>query len=348
MKAKTKHYIIITISILMGLLLLWKIFSKIPLSQIITIYRQATRGPILLFVGISIVIMTLHALRWFIVVRSFGRRISFFKAFQLKIVGFGVSFITPAAKLGGEPVRAMMLQSEGFTFKRAITTIVIEKLIDISTTGILFIVGIIITIITIAIPKQMTLLIIIISFICLTTISIFYYYILHGKGLFVKIFRFLGLHKIKYVASFEKQIVEFENVLVKFYTEQRKYFNKAVFISVIAWFLMFVEFKSVTMMLGYNLSWQTLFIIITLVGFAYTIPIPLALGVLEAGQIAMFTTMGLKAAAGVTLAMTIRARDLCWTIIGLIILVIHGFSLRKVYNKAISKEGKLKVSKDDY
>jgi len=60
------------------------------------------------------------------------------------------------------------------------------------------------------------------------------------------------------------------------------------------------------------------------VGFAYIIPVPAALGALEAGQASLFSLVGLGAGVGVVLSLLIRVRDIMWTFIGLSYLSLHG------------------------
>lgn len=104
---------------------------------------------------------------------------------------------------------------------------------------------------------------------------------------------------------------------------------------------MFIEYKTALLILGISvISFEGLFLIICMMGAAYLIPVPLALGVLEAGQMSIFPAIGLKAAAGIGLSMLIRARDLMWTFLGIIILLVYGFNFFKAYKESL-KKGKL-------
>jgi uncharacterized membrane protein YbhN (UPF0104 family) len=117
---------------------------------------------------------------------------------------------------------------------------------------------------------------------------------------------------------------------------------KIVILSVLNWLSMFLEYKFAIMIFGIsNVSFPAIFLIITMMGVAYLFPIPLALGVLEAGQMSTFNALDLNPAAGLGLSMVIRFRDLGWTVLSFIILGVYGFSFKKAYQETI-EEGTIK------
>ena len=78
-----------------------------------------------------------------------------------------------------------------------------------------------------------------------------------------------------------------------------------------------------------------IFLIVTLVGIAYLLPIPMALGTLEAGQISAFAILSLSTAAAVGMSFIIRAKDMLIAFWGVGILSFYGFDI----NKSLSKQG---------
>jgi uncharacterized membrane protein YbhN (UPF0104 family) len=107
----------------------------------------------------------------------------------------------------------------------------------------------------------------------------------------------------------------------------------SILISLVSWVMMFVEYKIVTTLLGLNLGFVPLFFIITFVGVAVLFPIPMAVGVLEAGQISAFGIIGVAGSAGVALAFVVRIKDFIWGLIGLILLALFGFDVPKTIKK---------------
>lgn len=341
---KGKQYALIALSVVIGFLLIWKIFDEIPIRDVIDAFKTATLQATLGFLIVSLLVMTLNAYRWKVIIQATEKKVPFWLVFQYKIVGFGISFLTPMAKVGGEPLRAALLQRHNIDFKRGLSTVVIDKIIELSTFGILFSMAVVIAVGTYALPKDMFILLISISVVFICAIAYFYYQILNDKNIILRVFKVLRLNKIKKLKGAEKSIIEFEKTLVSFHKNEKKAFNKALSITVVSWIIMFAEFQTALMMFGYTLNFQGLFLVITTMGAAYLFPVPLALGILEAGQISMFKLLGLNTAAGVGLAMIIRSRDLLWTLIGVILLFYFGFNFKTAYKRSID-EGKLKVVK---
>jgi uncharacterized protein (TIRG00374 family) len=332
---------IIVFSVIIGLVIIVKILQEIPLLDVIATLENGSQQAVIGFVAVSIVIMLLHAWRWQVVLKAVGEKhIPFKKIFAYKVVGYGISFITPIAKVGGEPLRAMLLQRHGISFRKGFSTVVMDKLIDLFVTGVLLFVGIILAVITITLPKNALLILVSISITVIGLLIWFYFRVISKRNVVLDIFEFCRLHKIKKLNSVRESIIEMDNRLVDFHKEHKKAFNKSVLISFSTWLLMFVEYKTALMIVGINnISFAGLFLIIAIMGFTYMLPVPLALGVLEAGQISTFSLLRLNTAAGVALSMIIRARDLFWTFVSIILVSWFGFNFKKVYNKTVKQRG---------
>ena len=98
----------------------------------------------------------------------------------------------------------------------------------------------------------------------------------------------------------------------------------------VLWVLMFLEYRFALLIFGHSATPLQVFLILTGVGIAYSIPIPAAMGILELGQISAAKVLDLSNAAAVALSFLIRARDLVWTAIGLIFLAIYEFDFAKL------------------
>ncbi len=279
-----KSYISAGVFFAIGVVLIYFVYKQFPLQTILDTFTRANYGPISIFILTSIVIMALHAWRWDIILRTEEFKIPFHKIFLYKTVGFGISFITPFAKVGGEPLRAMLLGKHKVPFTKAMSSVVIDKIIDLATTGFMFALGVFIAINAIPLPSSMKIVLVVISVIFLIIIANVYYQLLSNKKMVINIFKTLRLHKIKKLQHLEKTLVDFDKRIIHFHKKRTKAFYKTVAISTLAWLLMFVEYKSVLWMFGYDLGLIQLFTIITIMGAAYVFPIPLALGVFEFGQ----------------------------------------------------------------
>jgi uncharacterized protein (TIRG00374 family) len=334
---------IVLISVLIGVVALWYIFTKIPIVHVFeSLKKNVSWQLLLIYILIQIAIFTVLTYRWKIVLASQGiTKVSLFKLNNYKLVGYAVSYITPLAKVGGEPVRAGLLSTrEKVPFKKSLSSIVIDKTLELTTSAMFFVVGGIYILMRFAVASQLKFVIIVVSVFFVLLFGLFNYRMLRGKSFFHKTFEVLGIWKIKKMKKFSKKLFDFEQLVIKFYHEDRKYFFYTILISLISWILMFFEYMIVGKMVGAAFTPVQIFLVFSFVGVAYLVPIPMALGTLEAGQISVFGLINISAAAGVALSLIIRMKDIFISIIGLILLTIFGLKIKDVVKnaKGIDKE----------
>ncbi len=269
--------------------------------------------------------------RWQIILKSQGvHHISFWKLNNYRLVGQGVSFLTPSGKLGGEPVRAGLTSSrENISFEKSLSSVLIDRTIDISSALAFFSIGVMILLLSFVIPAAIATILVVVCIIALILIITFNYRMLKGKPFFHYLFRFLGLSRIKKLEKFEEKLVDVEALIIKFYYEDKKYFFYALGISMLSWILMFVEYKIAALMVGHNLTPLQIFLVFSFIGIAYMVPVPMGIGSLEASQITAFSLLGISSAAGLALSFLVRLKDLFIAIIGVALLGLYGFNIRK-------------------
>ena len=336
MNKKSKTIITVVVGLIVGFLLLILLMKKIPVELILDQFRKASPSAVFGFIAVSVTMMILQTLRWQVITKSEGIKIPFINLFFYKVVGFGISFITPAAKAGGEPIRAGLMKKHGVSFNKGLSTIIIDKLMDFSTIGLLFGLAVILAITTMTFPTTVKVMMIGIAVFFASMILYLYYQLLHKKKFLLRVFRKLRLDKLKQLVGVEEKLVEFEETIRLFYVHKKKAFVKIVALSILNWLSMFLEYKFAIMIFGISdISFPAIFLIITMMGVAYLFPIPLALGVLEAGQISTFNALNLNPAAGFGLSMIIRFRDLAWTLVAFIILAFFGFNISNAFKKTV-------------
>jgi uncharacterized protein (TIRG00374 family) len=328
----------IGISIVAGVVALWIVFTQFSFYDIINSFSAAPLPAVLGFILVNIVIMLLLTWRWQRIMHVQKlKRVPFVHLFAYKIIGYGVSYVTPGVKVGGEAVRANLLQRHKISFHKGLSSIAVDKLLELSTSSVFFIVGAIVAFFLFDLPAGIKWVSFFLIIWLLLVISLLYYQAFVGKPYLQRFFRFCGLHKAKWGRSFERRLKVFERMIIEFHTEHKREFFIACGISFLTFVLMFFEFHLILVMLNITwLSFSELFLIITIVNASYFIPIPMALGVLEAGQLSVFRLLRLKDAAGIALALLTRTKDLVWTLIGFIMLTFYGINVGKSVKEAQS------------
>ena len=332
----------IVVSIIIGLVALYVIFSNIPINNVLRIISMAPLYAVLGYILVQIIIQFVIAYRWKLVLHSQGyTNLSLWRLNNYRLVGYAISFITPAAKMGGEPARAGLLsKKENIPFDKALSSVVIDKTIDLSASGTFFIIGTFILLLNFALSNEFKQMIIGVSVLFFVLIIMFYIRMFKGKNFFHRIFIFLRLNKFAKLESVGKKLKDFEDLIIKFYKQDTKYFIYTLLVALLTWVIMFLEYKFIGLMLGVNFDLLQIFLIVSFVGAAYLIPVPMALGVLEAGQISVFSIIGVSSTVGVALSLIVRVKDIILSLIGLLMLAFYGLKVKTVIkeNKFLDEE----------
>ena len=154
---------------------------------------------------------------------------------------------------------------------------------------------------------------------------------MQGKPLFNPILKILRLNKLKFFKKHKKEIKKSEKEVIIFFKKHKRDALLALLISLGTWVIMFLEYKLLLLTMGYNVNLVIIFSVIAVVGFAYIIPVPAALGALESSQASLFSMIGLGASVGVVLSLLIRFRDIIITFVGLTYLSFKGLGILKKF-----------------
>jgi len=316
--------------LIVGIIATYIIIKEYGFKNIIGFYKNFD---IWLLVSYLFIILALHIVltwRWDIILKSRGHKINFIKLFIYRTIGISINFFTPGPRVGGEPTQASLLDKHGVPFTEALSTIMIDKIIDTTTCGVLFIIGMFLVGINYAFPVDTGIYLGVGAAIFIGIVATFYYRMLTSRHFFLHIFRFLRLDRINNPTwkNLEFKIEEIELIMIEFYKHNKRAFMLSLVISLISWMVMFVEYKVATTLLGLNLGFVALFFVITFIGLAVLFPVPMAVGVLEAGQVSAFSILGIAGSAGVALAFLVRMKDFTIGIIGLILLTMFGFNIK--------------------
>jgi len=331
---KDKRILGIIASVLFGIVLLVFVFLKYPFGEVLSTFTNFTPLLVFFYLVVSACIMLTLSWRWKIVLNALGYKIPFHKLVGYRIIGYGVSYITPSAKVGGEPLRAALLKRRGLSFGEGLSSVVIDKTIELSFSAFFFIAGVLLLILDYALPGIMVLILILLSALFFYLVWRFYSRLLKGKPVFSHLFKMFKLHRFKFMSKYHNAILNFEKPIIAFYQKERKAFVLAAALSILSLFFSLAEFKLVLLMLGIDVHLGVVFLVFSIAGLAFVVPLPMALGSFEAFQVSLFSILKIgPAAAGVGVAMITRSRDFLW-VLGALLLSFYLGSFKFIINKA--------------
>lgn len=330
--------------LVIGISLFLSILFNTGLEEIGKTLSEFSLLHFIIFLFLSLLNFGLFTLRWGIILRHHDKKhkVPFYRLFFHRMSAYAVSYLTPSATTGGEPVRIFFLQEEGVPTKSAISSTVIDKVFEYTALILFIFSGVIVSIFEGSIFSGKVELMLV-GFLILFGGLIFWFYYATIKhiGFFSSILRFLRLNKIRWVKKCEKAIIHIEKQMAHFYTQNVLKFIFLMFLSFCTVFFMVWEHFLIALFLGVNLTFLQSFLSATLPGIAYIIPVPGALGVLEGSHAGIFAILGVSINVFV-FVLIIRIRDLIFILIGLGHASKHGIQM--IY-RSFRQNGRKKTRK---
>lgn len=301
----------LTIWLLIPLVVWWSV-RDISFTEISESFRQIGLQAVLVLLGINVFIFLLLSLRWWMVIRALGLRVSIISVIGYRLAGFGVTYFTPGPQIGGEPLQVYLLKErDGIPISPAATSVMIDKLLELLANFSFLLVGVSVLVFS-GIFISVNKIILILFPVLLLTLPITYLVFLRAGSLPLSSFlRKLGRY-FSNSAKFQQVEVTTtttESMVSEFCRRNMGVLLAGAVLSVGIWILMVFEFNLMLRYLGIQFTLVQIMIALTAARIAFLLPFPAGLGTLEAGQVMAMGLIGFQPALGISLSLLIRARD---------------------------------------
>jgi putative membrane protein len=287
------------------------------------IQEFSTLGFYALFVFIPYFFVYLFdALAWQLTLGDRAGDIKFSQNFLVRMAGEAINYITPFAYLGGEPIKAYLLQKYGIPMVDGLASIVVAKTMMVIAQ--IFFVAIGICIAFLDKPNAHELLygaILVISFIAVSMIFLIF---IQKRGMFSGSLRVLEFLHIPagFLKRKEDQLKTIDSNILKFYVQHKTAFFFALVFFFLGWLVGSLEIYLLVRFLGLPIDLPDAVALeaLTTVVRAAVFFIPGSLGIQEGGNLLLFAAYGYSPVAAMTFSIIRRVREAIWVGIGLIYL----------------------------
>ena len=318
-KKLNRKTIVFVAFLLLGIILFIVSVYQSGVSNIIDTLKEFSLLKFMIFVGLSFLNFYLYSLRWEMIVKTLfkEKKIRSSTFFWDRMAAYAISYVTPSAQLGGEPLRIMLIEEEGVPKREATSSTIIDKALELSTLIIFISLGILTALFDGRVDVPFKTFLGIAGLAMLFLVFWFYYTSIKSIGFFSSIFKMLHLRKISRLQKFEVKLAEFEHEMNQFYKHNPRVLWKLLGISLLTILFILAEHFLVAWFMGVRLTFFQAFLSSTIPYIAYLMPIPGGLGVLEGGHATVFLLLGVSINA-VAFVFIIRLRDFIFVALGLI------------------------------
>jgi len=262
----------------------------------------------------------LYALRWRIVLGGLGAPPRLLRLTAYRAAGQSLSSLLPSAKLGGEPLRVVLLVRASTPAARAIASVVVDRTLEmvgaspfvllyaalLLRRGIPELEGALVTVVTGAAALALG-------------VALGIRRLRRRAGLVTAVARSTGLHRLPFVRGHMGVLEGAEEAVASLVAQPRR-LGRAVAVGIGVNLVVLAEYRFLLAAFGLPDGPVAVVAAVFATGAAHCLPVPGAIGALEGAQMWLFGMLGFGPATGLAVGLAVRLRELVWVVPGLLYL----------------------------
>jgi uncharacterized protein (TIRG00374 family) len=296
------------------------------------IYDAASQlGPVALLILLipSTIMYVVEAYGWKITLGPSAKHIPFWRVLAIRTAGEVVNMTTPTAYVGGEPVKAYLLNRYHVPMVQGLASVVIAKTTMTIAEAVFILLGIALAFWRVgddgSSGQTVAAALVSVGLLVLVTAALVF---VQQQGLFTWLLgaqRKLGL-KIHYLEKREKKLRSLDRTILDFYRDNRLTFCSSIGLFFVGWMAEALEVYVIIYFLGGPAVALSAISISALSVFikSGTFFIPGSLGAQDGGNMLLLRAFGYSDVTGITFALLRRFRELVWIGLGLLCLMLAG------------------------
>lgn len=293
---------------------------NIDLGGVVRTLAHLSTWQLALILTLDLFVHAMVGLRWWLIVRTEDRHVPYLGIVVVRLAAFGVSYFTAGPQVGGEPVQVLYLRRwRGASLSRAISSVVLDKLLELLANFCLLLVALealsqagILRDFSVLPPVATG------AVVSLAFLPVVYFVALTRR--MYPVGRLLAsLQTGNHESRFLRHARAAERLAGEFCRRHVRTLVLGMFVSLIGAGASVIEFLLITSFVTPGLTiWQQL----SAWGagwISFLFPAPGGLGALEASQVLILGAFGVQAATAIAVSLVIRARDLVFGGLGLML-----------------------------
>ena len=271
-----------------------------------------------------IVVYGLEAWGWWLTLGASARRVGFLRLFAIRMAGETVNVTTPAAYVGGEPLKAYLLKRFGVPMVEGMASVITAKTTMTLAQMLFILVGLGLAFWIMDAASHYRLAMLASLGLLAFGVGVFVLFQRYGLGMgSLTLLRSCGI-QLGFLEKRESQLHEMDDTIRRFYSQNRRTFYVALGTFFLAWFCETLEVYAILYCLNVSVDvWASISIAaLTVFIKGGTFFIPGSLGAQEAGYTVLLVSFGYTEVTGITFALIRRVREILWIVIGLVCLMV--------------------------
>lgn len=280
-------------------------------------------GAVLAILVPSLIVYLLEAVGWRWTLGQHALRVGFGRLFAIRMAGEAINASTPAAYVGGEPLKAYLLKSYGVPMVEGLASAITAKTIMTLAQIVFMGCGLVLSVWLLDL-RQGTFLAALGS-LTLLVVGVSVFVLVQRRGLGASVLALFRHLRIK-VAALDRhrdKLLTLDQVIQGFYRNDRRAFGMSFLAFFLGWVTETLEVYAILYFLAVPIDVLTALCLaaLTMLIKGGTFFIPGSLGAQEGGYLLLLLTFGYTELTGITFALIRRLREVVWILVGLGCLV---------------------------
>ncbi len=312
------------IFLVIGMVLLGLIVIETDLNEALRLVGQVGYG-FLLILALYFAAFLLDTITWQMTVLSAPMKVKWYgHFFRVRLAGEAFNNILPAASMGGEPIKALLLKSlYGIGYREGVASLILAKTINSAALVAFLSAGFILILGSDALNQTYKS----VAGLGLAAfaLGIYLFYAIQRYKISTRLGGLLSRNKFfEGLNGVLHHLEDMDDRLARFYTEHKSRFAGALVLAIANWVLGVVEVYYTMMFLGHPVSFTDAWIIETAAQLvrAGTFFIPASIGAQEGAFLVIGTAITGSPALGIAAAIVRRVREIIWVAWGLVMFYL--------------------------
>jgi uncharacterized protein (TIRG00374 family) len=306
-----------------ALLLLGLALRSVPFRELFATISRLTWIQLSILFLLNSLIVLIFAGRWWIILHALNQAVCYLTLSTYRLSAFAVSYFTPGTQFGGEPLQVILLhRRDGIPSSIGGASVALDKATELLGNFVFLAFGSVVIARFGLFPEQSGDVLQLLAFALLALPIVFLVASWRGYHPVTWLLIRLPIGLVNRLSLLQRlmgMIAGIEEQVVAFCQGHILSLAGAMLVSLITWIMLLGEYWLMARFLGMDLDLLQTIAVLTIARFAFLVPLPGGLGALEVGQIFALTSLGYTSAEGLSLALLIRARDLVFGGLGLLL-----------------------------
>ncbi len=316
-----RRRVLLAVNFALGVAALVWLWARFGAGAFALLARGGSPTLLVLFLASVFAAIVLSAMRWRILLAGLDLAPSLARLCAFRAASQTASSVMPGGRLGGEPLRAWYAIRSGVPSWAAITTVAVDRTLEMAS-SLAFVVGFALVLMARDVPGiERTVAGALVGAVALAIGIALGVRRLRGGGLLAPLVRSLGLNRPRLAEH--ATVIEAAEDGARRLLGRPTTLARALAVGIVADLLTLVQYKCLLAAFALPSSPVDIVAAVFASGAARTLPVPGAVGTVEAAQLWLFGMLGHPPEVGLAVGLATRLRDVAWAAPGAVFMLVE-------------------------